>query len=451
MTRPDPDWLKTLLTKQDVRLHIYHCSGRLHRLADVTRSEELGAAADAISDLKAEPKNDSTQLGAAVRQVLAEYNAASLAAVVVLTDGVTTEGESLDHASDFAKDQGVPLFFVGVGDANDVRNLRLHDLQAVDSVYVNDRILFELTLTGVGYPGLTVPVTLKEKGKDAVLDKKEVTLPAGNDDVKVQLEYKPTEPGERTFVIETPLPARRGRQGGQPPRAQGLRPRGQAHQGAVRRGLPALRVPLPQDAAGARERPDPGQQEHRPQGGAAERRPGASRPRTAPPWRRSRRKEELKAYDVIILGDVDPRPKDDNKMTEHLKDIAEWVTEHGGGLLMIAGERYAPFYYKDSPLKDVLPVDVVADRPPDERQRRADGGLQAGPDAGGPAPPDLPLRGGRAEERGDVGPSQGHVLVVGRGACRSGRPRCWPTTPRPRGRPDGNGTATGRRSARRWW
>ena len=46
----------------------------------------------------------------------------------------------------------MPLFFVGIGDANDVRNLRLHDLQAVDSVYVNDRIFFELTLTGQGYP-----------------------------------------------------------------------------------------------------------------------------------------------------------------------------------------------------------------------------------------------------------------------------------------------------------
>src|SRR5205823_4896306 len=101
---------------------------------------------------------DSTQLGAAVRQVLGEYNAASLAAVVVLTDGVTTEGETLDQASEYAKDQGVPLFFVGVGDANEQHNLRLHDLQAVDSVYVNDRIFFELNVSGVGYPGLNTTV-----------------------------------------------------------------------------------------------------------------------------------------------------------------------------------------------------------------------------------------------------------------------------------------------------
>ena len=38
-------------------------------------------------------------------------------------------------------------------------------------------------------------------------------------------------------------------------------------------------------------------------------------------------------------------------MTEHLKDLADFVTDRGGGLLMIAGERFAPFAYKDSPLQ----------------------------------------------------------------------------------------------------
>ena len=51
-------------------------------------------------------------------------------------------------------------------------------------------------------------------------------------------------------------------------------------------------------------------------------------------------------------------------MTEHLKDLADFVRERGGGLLMIVGERYAPFAYKDSPLKDVLPIDIVNDKPP---------------------------------------------------------------------------------------
>jgi len=158
----------------------------LHRLADVAKPEDLAAAVDAIHNLQADARNDSTQLGAAVRQVLGEYNASSLAAVVILTDGVTTEGENLEQASGYAKEQGVPLFFVGLGDANDVRNLRLHDLQAVDSVFVNDRIFFELTLTGQGYAGLKTAVTVKEKGKDGVLATKKIELKTAGEDVKGQ-------------------------------------------------------------------------------------------------------------------------------------------------------------------------------------------------------------------------------------------------------------------------
>ena len=56
-----------------------------------------------------------------------------------------------------------------------MRNIRLHDLQAADSVFVNDRILFELTLTGQGYAGLKTTVTVKEKGKDGVLTSKKIS------------------------------------------------------------------------------------------------------------------------------------------------------------------------------------------------------------------------------------------------------------------------------------
>src|SRR5207248_7543905 len=76
---------------------------------------------------------------------------------------------------------------------------------------------------------------------------------------------------------------------------------------------------------------------------------------------------ELNQYDVILLGDVDPSPPHDNgRMVQFLKDVASAVRDGGRGLLLIAGERYAPHAYKDSPLRDVLPIDITNDRPPDE-------------------------------------------------------------------------------------
>ena len=183
--------------------------------------------------------------------------------------------------------------------------------------------------------------------------------------MKVQLEVKPTEPGEKTYIIETPLqPNEADKEDNRLERKVLVREAKLIKvlyvEGYRRYEYHYLKTLLERESDRTKGNKsidlkvvllnaDPDF--------AAEDRTALTEIPT---------KEELKAYDVVILGDVDPRPKDNNRMTEHLKDIAEWVTDHGGGLLMIAGERYAPFYYKDSPLRDVLPIDVVADRPPDE-------------------------------------------------------------------------------------
>ena len=117
-------------------------------------------------------------------------------------------------------------------------------------------------------------------------------------------------------------------------------------------------------------------------------------------------RKELEAYDVVILGDVDPQATPRMpKMEEHLKDVADFVKERGGGLLMIAGERYSPLAYRNSPLKDVLPVEVVG-----EDKEEADVSRQEGYrlvlTPAGPGPSDFPLRAGpgRKGERGDLEP-----------------------------------------------
>src|SRR5262249_40118879 len=158
--------------------------------ASATTPEQVPAAVQAIRGLTAPADNDSSRLGASLRQVLDNFNGSSLAAVIMVTDGVTTDGENLINVSKYAAKQDVPLFFLGVGDSQEVRDLYLHDLTAADSVNVNDRIFFKVKLTSSGLSGLTVPVTLHEKGKDRPLDSKSVSI-TGNKTVEVQLQHKP--------------------------------------------------------------------------------------------------------------------------------------------------------------------------------------------------------------------------------------------------------------------
>src|SRR5262249_4219448 len=188
------------------RLHAHRARGRAHRVAAATTAAEVKKAAEAVGKLEADPANDSSELGAAVRQVLNDFRGSSLAAVVMLTDGVTTEGEDLVQASRYAAQTGVPLFFVGIGEAREARDLILHDLQVEDTVFVNDRLVFEARLTGQGYTSLTVPVTLYEKkeGTPRALKTQLVTVDPHGKPVKFRIIHQPTEAGEKVYVLEVP-------------------------------------------------------------------------------------------------------------------------------------------------------------------------------------------------------------------------------------------------------
>jgi hypothetical protein len=363
ITRQQPDWLESLLTGHQVKVHVYHCSARAARVAEVSDGgdrDAYQAAVRAVRELH--PEGDSSQLGTAVRQVLNDFRGSSLAAVVMLTDGVTTEGEDLAHAARHAAQLGVPLFFIGLGDSHEARDLRLHDLQAEDAVYVNDRIVFELRLTGHGYPNLTVPVTLREKGKDEVLERRMVRVDPLGQPVKVRLAHRPKQTGEKVYVIEVPV---------QPDQVRPADHNRLEHSVFVRE-TKLIRVLYVEGYA---------RYEYRFIKNLLERE-SATDPRNKtvdlrvllldadseyPRLDKSAlsdfpSKLELNQYDVVIFGDVDPA---DRRVEGHLQDLADFVRERGGGFLMVAGERYSPHAFKDTPLLDVLPLEVMRPEPPD--------------------------------------------------------------------------------------
>src|SRR5205085_12001645 len=163
-----------------------------------------------IADLQ--PHSTDTQLGTAVRQILDQFRGSSVAAVILLTDGITTTAQSfseydkdLEKVSEYAEMKGVPLYLVGIGDYHELRDLKLHDLVAPDSVYVNDTIVFQAQLTGKGYKNLSIPVVLKIKEKDGteteVARIKKQVDPDGKP-VPVELKYQTKAKGKKLFIVE---------------------------------------------------------------------------------------------------------------------------------------------------------------------------------------------------------------------------------------------------------
>ncbi len=365
-----PDLLKELLLQRKVKVHVYHCSGRAARVGDLTDGsdvEQHAALAQAVRELKAE--GEASQLGASVRQVLNDFRGSSLSAIIMLTDGVTTEGEDLLKAAAYARQVGVPLLFIGLGDAHEIRDLQLHDLQVEDSVYVNDRVIFEARLTGHGYSDLTVPVTLKEKGSDKVLAQQMVKVDPHGRPVKFRLMHQPTEPGEKTYVIEVPEQPDELKSGDNNRLERTVFVREAKLikvlyvEGSARYEYRFVKHLLERESAQDKRNKTVDLKVLLLDAGAEYANQDKSALADFPT------KTELNQFDAVILGDVDPNhPKLGEK---GLADLAEFVRERGGGLLMIAGEEYSPNAFRDTPLKDILPIEITA--PVADEASRAEG------------------------------------------------------------------------------
>jgi uncharacterized membrane protein len=64
---------------------------------------------------------------------------------------------------------------------------------------------------------------------------------------------------------------------------------------------------------------------------------------------------ELLEYDVVLIGDVDPREFSDNQ----LQLLSDYVGRRAGGLGMVAGPLFSPAAWKGTPVEAILPVDVT--------------------------------------------------------------------------------------------
>ena len=359
LTQQNGKWLQDLMQRRRMRIHVYHCSTNAAQLADISEPRHVDSASQAIRNLR--PDGDSSRLGIAVRQVLNDYRGSALAAVVMLTDGVTTEGEDLVKVAHHAARAGVPLFFAGIGDSRETRDLRLHDLQVEDAVYANDRLIFEARITAQGFrEPRTFTIALSEKGPDGRLRQlasEQVAIDPQGKPTKIRLTHQPTEPGETTYVLHIPLAEEE---------AQAIDTNRLERTVLVREAKP-IRVLYIEGYARYEYRFIKNLLERE---GELERTKKsidlkvllldadteyASEDKSALSDFPTR--DELYGYDVVLLGDVDP--KDARIGERNLQSLAEYVKERGGGFLMIAGPRFSPRAYQDSPLAGVLPIQMT--------------------------------------------------------------------------------------------
>lgn len=357
LTRKDGEYLNRLLTKRQVRLHVFTMAEQERPLTELNEPGDVSTAGTRINSAVAD--GEASRLGDAIQNVLKKFRGGSLSAVVAFTDGVVTSGDDLTRAGREAARHNVPLYLIGLGESVDPPDLILSDLKADDVVLKGDQLVFEARLTAKGpNPPSAVPVVLYERQgeKKTERNRQTVNVDPNGKPVPVRLVHTPDEVGEKTFVIEVPV---------QTGEAETLNNRME-------------RVVLVTDSKRLKVLMLDGQPryEYRFVKSLLERETEEAKNTRAVEldvllldasnghWTSDKSGERLRGvtptksqlfeYDVVIFGDLDPTQVP--KANQFFNDLAEFVKAKGGGLLFIAGEHATPHKLFDTPLGELLPV-----------------------------------------------------------------------------------------------
>ena len=361
-------------------------------------ADPIRAIAKAIEGLEAH--GPRTRIGAALRSVASQFLGRQdqrFGGVVLITDGQdTSEGEApVDVLATLPGAQALKVAAVGLGNPESDKNLRVEPIRAKDVVLVHDEVLFETALRHKGFAGVErvraeMTVQRIRDGEGTAVDPPEpvplddnprnrsrtpeITLPDESLPAPVRLKAVFDQPGTYRIRITARLPA--------PVDAEDaiLDDNTAVHELLVKdesiRVLLVDREPryewrflsnyLTREASG---RPTAGGPSQRSrflthvllQSGD----PTVDPPYTKAPGMTPRRwfprtREELFAYDVLILGDVDlaELAPSKSRKNETLSMIRSFV-EEGHGIALEAGvDMRNPLDFLGTPLADLLPVSV---------------------------------------------------------------------------------------------
>jgi len=348
------DTIKELSLKYNLKLYVVGGSARARSFAETAGSAAArpeGTAAEVIRSIDA--GQQTSRLGRSLRDALELQRGRPTAAIILMTDGITTEGKTVSEAAQYARRKAIPLFIVGLGNEKPPRDIRLSDLLVDDVAFVGDLVNFDFKVTGPGYEGRAVKVRLKQAGRDDTLAEDTVTISESGEPKSARLSFRPQEKGDFRFTVEVESVDH----GGNPDnnhQSREVRVRDETLRVLFVQEYPSFEFRFLKNVLGRSLKRGSNEKavelttvlqeadlEYAELDETAQRVFPVSR-------------EELFAYDVLIFGDVNPSFLSRSVM----ENIAAFVEERGGGLVFIAGPRHTPLAYRETPLSNLLPIDL---------------------------------------------------------------------------------------------
>ncbi|MBL8850062.1 MAG: hypothetical protein JNG89_10270 [Planctomycetaceae bacterium] len=326
-------------------LHVYEFSETAQPLGLATDRPDVPALMQSLGGLS--PSGTETRPGPCLDQVLQDFRGGVPAAAIVFSDGIAsrTADERLSAALQPAA-LGVPVYTIPLGSGEPALDLEIYDLQVDPIVFVGDTAAIDFNARATGLHARDAQFILRREGAAAPLATTSAALPADGETLSVHLSLTPEVEGDFEIVITAePVEGENNRENNV------LRRRVQVRRDQIR-ALLVERAP---------------RWEYRHLKSLLERDPNIElrtvlqesdlehqrEDRTALPGFPATR-DDLFAYDVVILGDVDLQYLNPGA----LESLREFVRTRGGGLVLIAGDRHNPAAFRGTPLEPLIPVDL---------------------------------------------------------------------------------------------
>ena len=338
--------LKRLSSKYN--LHLYH-------LSSSERNQTPSTSGNTVRAIVADGK--SSPLGQRVRDLIEQQRGRATVAVVVFSDGITTEGALLSEVADDARLQGIPLYMVQLGSSKPQRDLRISDLVADRTAFPHDLVTVSVNLQAIGFAPTDAHVRLRQEGNPTPVTQVTVSL-STTQARRVELSFRPAVEGVFNYVVEVDPKEEE----------QDLTNNRLSYTLLVQDSR--IRVLFVQDYPSYEWRylttllgrtlqrnGSPGQSIklttvlHQAEAEFVEENAMTLGALTSEAFDR----EEV---DVVVFGDVDP-----SQMSRGLMErLAKFVVEQGGGIAFLAGPRFTPLAYRETPLASLLPIDLTKTR-----------------------------------------------------------------------------------------
>lgn len=368
---------RRLLERNDVQLVTFDNAVEMRGFFRTTETESVSALTDQLRSLQ--PEGVATDVPGAILQVLEKNRGRRLAAIILASDGQSTQPTSLKDALDAAAGRQVPIFPLRIGDPRRPRDLEVVSVNAPAAAFVHDLLAVEAVIRATA---LTTPTTIRVRLVDEQtgrpVDTREIVLqpqakaqsdslqPESRDDqpvrAEVHLSTKPERIGLARYRIEvSPLEGEL----------------------VLENNVQRVDVAIMEDHLRVLYVEGYPRYEYRYLKNALLREPTVSlsvlllqadepfvQEGTDPIRRFPQTPQELNRYDVVLLGDVDPRGGWLSDAQARM--LLDWVGNQGGGFGLIAGERAAPHRFLGTVLEKLLPIRIdPAFQGADERPLRS--------------------------------------------------------------------------------